>query len=138
MLARAKRIAYLRRNNDCVLRGLFPACHTPRVLLILVKKSPGHDPALLLPLSHLYRFVMQRTRIFQRAINAGQAGRLRDQRGKPHTAARKPRTFRYHAAHKSLLATLTAKLHTLPAEIQHRYFFLVGLSAKILPFALRA
>src|SRR5665811_2378137 len=117
---------------------LFPARQPPSLLLLRVEKSPRNNPALLLPLRHLYRFVMQRTRIFQRAINAGQAGRLRDQRGKPHTAARKPRTFRYHAAHKSLLATLTAKLHTLPAEIQHRYFFLVGLSAKILPFALRA
>src|SRR3990167_3306316 len=115
-----------------------PARHAPRALPALVEKSPGHDPALFLPLRHLYRPAVQHTGLFQRAINAGQAGRLRDQRGEPQTAAAKLRALLDHAAHESLLAPLTPQLRALPAEIQNRRFLPRGILAKILPFALRA
>ena len=99
----------------------------------LEEESPSHDPALLLPLRHLYRPAVQHTGLFQRAINAGQAGRFRDQRGEPQTAAAKLRALLYHAAHESLLAAVTPQLRTLTAEIQQR--LPRGILAKILPFA---
>ena len=114
----------------------FPARHAPRALLVFVEESPSHDPALLLPLRHLDRPAVQHAGLFQRAINAGQAGRFRDQRGEPQTAAAKLRALLYHAAHESLLAAVTPQLRTLTAEIQQR--LPGGILAKILPFAPRA
>src|SRR3990167_3901324 len=105
----------------------FPARHAPRALLVFVEESPGHDPALFLPLRHLYRPAVQHAGLFQRAINAGQAGRLRDQRGEPQTAAAKLRALIYHAAHESLLAPVTPQIGRATPELQNRRFLPRGI-----------